>query len=149
MAGLCDSNIIIRNKEYRELFNSDLNHYSIEANVFGLTACLSAYTKGDKWAEEQNEYIYENYNIVKDYFNHNIPKATIYKLEGTYLTWINLSFLGLKQEELMDDLMKAGVLVGNGIVYDKDYVGYIRLNLACGRKQLLDALASIKKVCDR
>ena len=149
VAGLCDSNIIIRNKEYRELFNSDLNHYSIEANVFGLTACLSAYTKGDKWAEEQNEYIYENYNIVKDYFNHNIPKATIYKLEGTYLTWINLSFLGLKQEELMDDLMKAGVLVGNGIVYDKDYVGYIRLNLACGRKQLLDALASIKKVCDR
>lgn len=147
VAGLCDSNIIIRNSEYRKLLQEDLHNYSIEENVFGLTACLSAYTKGDRWAEEQNEYIYENYKIVKDYFDKYVKEAIVYKLEGTYLMWVNLSHLGLSQDELMEKLMSAGVLVGNGTVYDEEYVGYIRINLACGRSQLEDALEKIKKVC--
>ena len=149
VAGLCDSNIIIRNKEFREKFEEDLDNYSIEPNVFGLSTCLSAYTKGDKWAGDQNKYIYENYLIVKDYFNKNINEAVVYKLEGTYLTWINLKYLGLEQDKLMDRLMKCGVLVGNGTVYDKNYIGYIRLNLACGRNQLLDALDKIRKACSK
>ena len=145
VAGLCDSNIIVNNDEYRKMLDDDINNYSIEPNVFGLTACLAAYTKGDKWADDQNKYIYENYLIVKDFLKLNLPKAKIYKLEGTYLTWINLSYLGLAQDVLLEKLMSAGVLVGNGVVYDKDYVGYIRLNLACGRSQLQDALDKIKK----
>lgn len=149
IAGLCDSNIIIKNEKLRNELEEDLHNYSIESNVFGLTACLAAYTKGDAWAEKQNEYIYENYEIVKDYLKTNIPKAKTYKLEGTYLMWINLKFLNIPQEELLERLMSSGVLVGDGTVYDKDYVDYIRLNLACGRKQLNEALNQIKKACTK
>ena len=149
VAGLCDSNIIIRNKELREELDEEINNYSIEPNVFGLTACLSAYTKGDAWAEEQNIYIYENYEIVKDYLKANIPEAKVYKFEGTYLMWVNLTFLKISQEELLKRLMTCGVLVSDGTVYDKDYVDYIRLNLACGRNQLNDALERIKKACNK
>ena len=149
VAGLCDSNIIVNNKELRRELEEELGNYSIEPNVFGLTACLSAYTKGDKWADDQNKYIYENYLITKDFFNKNIKEAKVYKLEGTYLMWVNLSFLGLSQNDLMEALMNEHVLVGNGTVYDENYVGYIRLNLACGRKQLLEALESIKRVCKK
>ena len=149
VAGLCDSNIIIRNKELREELDEEINNYSIEPNVFGLTACLSAYTKGDAWAEEQNNYIYENYEIVKDYLKANIPEAKFYKFEGTYLMWVNLTFLKIPQEELLKRLMTCGVLVSDGTVYDKDYVDYIRLNLACGRNQLNDALERIKKACNK
>lgn len=149
IAGLCDSNIIIKNEKLRNELEEDLHNYSIESNVFGLTACLAAYTKGDAWAEKQNEYIYENYEIVKDYLKTNISKAKTYKLEGTYLMWINLKFLNIPQEELLERLMSSGVLVGDGTVYDKDYVDYIRLNLACGRKQLSEALNQIKKACTK
>ena len=149
VAGLCDSNIIIRNKDLREELDEEINNYSIEPNVFGLTACLSAYTKGDLWAEKQNEYIYENYLIVKEYLKNNVPEAKVYKFEGTYLMWINLTFLKLPQKELLERLMTWGVLVGDGTVYDKDYVDYIRLNLACGRSQLNDALEKIKKACNK
>ena len=149
VAGLCDSNIIIKNKELREELEEELNNYSIECNVFGLTACLAAYTKGDKWAEKQNEYIYENYLIVKDYLSTYVPLAKTYNLEGTYLMWINLKFLNKPQKELLDNLMDEGVLVGDGTVYDSEYIDYIRLNLACGRSQLKDALEKIKRVCDK
>lgn len=149
VAGLCDSNIIIHNENLRNKFQEEIDNYSIEPNVFGLTACLSAYTKGDKWAKDQNEYLYENYKIVKDYFKENISEAKVYKLEGTYLVWINLSFLKLSQDELMEKLMEEKVLTGNGTVYDESYVGYIRLNIACGRVQLMDALEKIKNVCKK
>ena len=82
VAGLCDSNIIIHNKELRNKFQEEIDNYSIEPNVFGLTACLSAYTKGDKWAKDQNEYLYENYKIVKDYFKENVNEAKVYILEN-------------------------------------------------------------------
>ena len=149
VAGLCDSNIIVHNKELRDELEEELNNYSIEPNVFGLTACMAAYEKGDKWASEQNKYLYESYLIVKDFFKENIKEAKVYKLEGTYLVWINLAFLNLSQEELLERLMKEKVLVGNGTVYDENYVGYIRLNIACGRSQLMDALEKIKKVCNK
>ena len=149
VAGLCDSNIIIKNEILRNELEEELHNCSIESNVFGLTACLAAYTKGDAWAEKQNEYIYENYEIVKKYLIINIPEAKTYKLEGTYLMWINLTFLNIPQEELLERLMTSGVLVGDGTVYDKDYVDYIRLNLACGRKQLNEALNQIKKACTK
>ena len=50
--------------------------------------------------------------MKKDYFKNNIPKAKVYKFEGTYLMWINLTFLKIPQKELLDRLMECGVLVG-------------------------------------
>ena len=149
VAGLCDSNIIVHNKELRDELQEELDNYSIEPNAFGLTACMAAYKYGDDWARNQNLYLYDSYKIVKEYFNKNIKDAIVYKLEGTYLVWINLTFLGLSQDELLKRLMKEKVLVGNGTVYDENYVGYIRLNIACGRSQLMDALDKIKKVCNK
>ena len=149
VAGLCDSNIIVHNKELRDELQEELDNYSIEPNAFGLTACMAAYKYGDDWAKEQNQYLYENYLLVKDFFNKNIREAKVYKLEGTYLVWINLTFLKLSQDELLKRLMEEKVLVGNGTVYDEKYVGYIRLNIACGRSQLMDALEKIKKVCSK
>ena len=149
VAGLCDSNIIVKDEKLRKELEEELDNYSIEPNVFGLTACLSAYTKGDAWVDEQNKYIYENYLIVKDYLQEYVKEAKVYKLEGTYLMWINLQFLKLPQDELMEHLMDSGVLVGNGTVYDEHYVDYIRLNLACGRGQLMDALDKIRKACNK
>ena len=149
VAGLCDSNIIVKNEKLRNKLQEDLNNFSIEPNAFGLTACMSAYTKGDDWALQQNKYIYENYLITKEYLSTYLPKAKVYKFEGTYLMWINLTFMNMPQQDLLNRLMDAGVLVGDGTVYDKEYVNYIRLNLACGRKQLNDALLQIRKACTK
>lgn len=146
VAGLQDSNIIIRNKELRDGLYELLHMYSIsDPNIFGAIACESAYTNGDEWMEAQNEYLKENYEILKKYFNDFAPQAKVYKLEGTYLVWVNLSYLGLSQEELFKRIVDNGVVINNGTVYGEDYIGYIRINIACGRNQLMDALERIIK----
>lgn len=146
VAGLGDSNIIIRNKELREGLSDMLHMYSIsDPNIFGAVACESAYTNGDAWMEAQNQYLKENYQIVKEYFKNNAPSAKVYNLEGTYLVWVNLSYLNLSQEELFEKIKLNGVIINNGTMYGEDYIGYIRINIACGRNQLMDALEKIVK----
>lgn len=150
VAGLMDSNIIIRNEKIRNLFCQELEFLSIkDPNIFGLVACKSAYSKGSEWVDWQNKYLEENRDLVYEYFLKNIPEAKLYKLEGTYLMWINLSYLGLSQDELHQGLFDNGVLVNNGTMYGEKYIGYIRLNIACGREQLTEGLKRIKSFIEK
>lgn len=146
IAGLQNANIIIKNELYREKFKKELSDYSISLpSVLSLIACKSAYSKGDEWVDLQRKYLTENRDIVYNFFNENIKKAKVYKLEGTYLMWINLSFLNIDQDELINGLKEKGVIVNNGMTYSSKYKGYIRLNIACPRKQLLEGLGRIKE----
>lgn len=146
IAGLETANIIIKNTEFKNKFFKKQQDMSISTpNLLGLTACKAAYEYGDKWVSEQNKYLKENRDLVYDYFKENIPLAKVYKLEGTYLMWINLKFLGLTQDEIINGLKEEGILVNSGEVYSNDYIGYIRFNIACGRKQLLLGLEAIKR----
>lgn len=150
IAGLSNSNIIIKNKEYREKFQEMLHNCSMhEPNIFGMEACRSAYLHCSKWVDEQNEYLYENYKIVRDYFLSFNRGFRVCKLQGTYLMWIDLSKLGLTQEKLFNELIEAGVVINNGTVYSPKCIGYIRLNIACGRKQLKEGLRRIGTVISK
>ena len=62
--------------------------------------------------------------------------------------WIDMSKLGLKQEELFKGLIDNGVWVNKGTMYDSSCEGYIRINVACGRRQLLDGLKCIENFID-
>lgn len=144
IAGLMNSTIIVRNKEYKKLFEEMIEDMSLECpTTLSLTAGEAAYYDGDNWVDTQNKYLEENRNIVYDYFAKNLPMCKVYKLEGTYLMWINMSKLGLSQENLISGLLKHKVQVNSGTVYSDDYKGYIRFNIACGREQLLKGLEYI------
>lgn len=146
IAGIQSANIVIKNKSLREKFVDFTHTASISTpNLFALTACEAAYKNGRKWMEEQNEYLTETRDYVTKFFKEFIPEAKVYKLEATYLMWINLSFLKLNQEDLIEGLKKAGVWVNSGTMYGEECVGYIRLNIACSRKQVEEGLAKIKK----
>lgn len=144
IAGLQDANTIIKNETYRKIFAKSLSDLALfRPNLLALTACKAAYCGGKEWADKQNIYLTEQRDIVYKFFEEKIPNALVTKLEGTYLMWIDLGFLNLSQEELIGGLRKNGVIVNCGTTYCEDYVGYIRLNIACPRKQLLDGLDRI------
>lgn len=147
LAGLMNANVICKNEDYRKKYNDFQHCMSLSTpNLLSLVACESAYKKGDEWVDDQNKYLTENRDIVYKFFGDNLPKAKTYKLEGTYLMWVNVSYLGLKQEELLENLIKGGIKVNSGTVYSSDYKGYIRLNIATSRDYLLEGLERIKKV---
>jgi cystathionine beta-lyase len=66
-------------------------------------------------------------------------------LEGTYLPWIDITATGLSAQAYADLLMKeAKVWVNPGTMYGpQSGEGYIRLNMACPRALLMEALRRV------
>ena len=74
-----------------------------------------------------------------------MPKIKLVEPEGTYLVWLDCSELGLDAgglERFVED--KAKLWVDFGIIFGKESGQFIRLNIACPRANLKQALTQLK-----
>jgi len=150
LAGLQVSNIIIPNDKLRKKFRKQISAagYS-QVNALGLVACESAYRNGRQWLDSLKEYLIENLNFVRDYLEENIPSVKLIEPEGTYLIWLDFGELGLENEELEDLIInKSGLWLDSGAIFGEDGKGYQRINVACPRKTLEQALNQLKSGID-
>ena len=147
IAGLGTSNIIISDEKLRATFRDRLNKDGYECiNCFGYPAIIAAYTKCDEWLDEMNGNVHENFLYMKDYLAKNIPQIKLAELEGTYLTWLDVSFLGIPDEEIAETLGRdSGVFPNAGGWFGSEGNGFIRLNIAVPRSELEKGLENLKK----
>lgn len=148
-AGLQIANIISSNKEWRRRIDRMVNIYEVcDVNPFGPIALEAAYNEGEEWLNQLNQYIWENYQFMKQYFLENLPQIEVLKLEGTYLAWVDISAFELTSNEAYQQLLHKGkVFVNSGTTYGKkDGEGYLRINLACPRETLKEGLRRIARV---
>ncbi|MBQ4253972.1 MAG: aminotransferase class I/II-fold pyridoxal phosphate-dependent enzyme [Erysipelotrichaceae bacterium] len=94
-AGLAITNVICQDPKIREKLKP-----SFGMSPFSIAACIAAYTKGDEWVDELNEYLDECLDYVVDRFHKELPKVKVWKPEGTYILWIDFTSLGYSNEEL-------------------------------------------------
>ena len=149
IAGLQMSNIICVNPIIRRRVDRAINiNETCDVNPFGYVAAMAAYNESEDWLEQLNDYIWENYQVLYSFFQKNLPQFKVAMLEGTYLAWVDIRATGIDSDELTNRLLKDGkVMVSSGTIYGKtDGEGYIRINMACPKKQLLEALERIRKV---
>lgn len=75
-----------------------------------------------------------------------MPKAQFTTSQGTYFIWLDLKEYNLSSEQL-DTLMikKANVLLEGGTMFGIEGEGYQRINIACTRQTLKEALTRISK----
>lgn len=146
LAGCSLSNIIIPNEELRKQFQAvasrDCGHF---VNTFGYTACEAAYTHCDGWLDQLLEEIAHNSRMFVEAIHDIFPGATVSPLEGTYLQWVDLRYLGMAQDELMEFLRNAQVFVNSGAEYGEGGEGFIRFNIACPRKTLAKTLLRLRE----
>ena len=70
-------------------------------------------------------------------------------LEGTYLVWLDFREIGLSVDELEDLIIyKAGLWLDSGKIFGKAGEGFQRINVACPRATLTEALERIKKALE-
>ncbi len=69
-------------------------------------------------------------------------------LEGTYLAWVDVSLCCDNVAAYCNDILqKAKVWVNPGTMYGpQSGEGYLRINIACPRSLLLEALSHIARV---
>lgn len=150
LAGLQLSDIIIPNEKLREKFKSELNSagYALP-NTMGLAASQAVYELGYEWYREMLDYIYENYKFLEKFIKDELPKIKIVKPEGTYLVWLDFSRLGLTDKELEDFIVdKAKLWLDGGSMFGKKSGQFQRINIACPKETLKEALERLKKAAD-
>ena len=146
LAGLHASTIIIPNKKLRDSFIDQMTGIVPGPNVFGLVAMEAAYLYGDEWLEQLLDYLEGNLKITEEYFAKRIPKIKVIKPQGTYLVWLDCRKLGMDNPKL-SSFMKEKARVGfdDGFLFGAAGSGFERMNIACPRPLLNEALTRIEK----
>jgi cystathionine beta-lyase len=146
-AGLQIANIITKNPSWRRRIDRAININEVcDVNPFGIVALEAAYNESAEWLDELNQYLWGNYTYLCDFIGKNLPLLKVTRLEGTYLVWVDHSALGITTDELFNRLLnEAHVWVSPGTMYGPQTgEGFIRINIACPRSQLDEALQRIK-----
>lgn len=145
LAGLLLSNIFISNRELRHKFRQQVNAAGIsQLSPFGLVACETAYTQGEEWYQAMLAYVAENIAFTKEYVEKHLPGVEMVEHEGTYLVWLDFRKTGLSVEELEDLIVnRAKLWLDSGKIFGRSGEGFQRINVACPRQILEEALHRI------
>ena len=148
LAGLQVSNIFIPDGTKRKQLTDEIwaGGY-LYLNTIGLAACQAAYESGQDWLKAVKEYIWENILFCIDYTEKNLSGVKIIRPQGTYLVWMDYRGTGLSFKEIEDLInVKARVWLDDGSIFGKEGEGFERINVACPRAVLAEALERIKGV---
>ncbi len=148
IAGLQTANIICSQPEWRRRIDRAINiHEVCDLNPFGPVALKAAYNESEEWIDELNQYLWDNYQALCQFFEKELPLCKVTQLEGTYLVWLDVTRYSNDVEKLCDDLLTRGkVWVNPGTMYGAESgKGYIRINIACPRSRMMEGLKRIKE----
>jgi len=148
LAGLTHANIFISNEKLRGAFKNEYANCGLsQPNVMGLTACKAAYENGEEWLGELVDYLYGNMSFLGDFLQNRIPEIKLAMPQGTYLAWLDFSALKLSAAELDERITnKAKLWLNNGDSFGKGGAGFMRMNIACPRSTLENALERLKEI---
>lgn len=135
IAGLCSSFAIIPDSRLRFKLQQSMRGLMADNNLIGLVAAEAAFEHGDAWLQAQLEYLRGNLALIHEKLDV-FPEIKLAKMEATYLAWIDVSALGLKDP--IAAFEAGGVGLSPGAQFgDKNFV---RLNFGCSRSLLSEAL---------
>lgn len=145
LAGVQTSNIFVANRALRARLKKQIAAagYS-QLNAMGIVACEAAYRHGEEWHRSVLTYIRENITYTKEFLEKNIPEIKMREPEGTYLVWLDCRGLHLTERELEQLVeQKAGLWLDSGAMFGETGVGFQRINAACPRETLKQALEKL------
>ena len=146
IAGLQTANIVCTHPEWRQKIDRAINDMEIcDLNPFGPVALQAAYNESEDWIDQLNAHTYDCYQAMRDYLAEHLPEAVVTPLEATYLVWVNVSAycrrMGLSSQQLCARLRsEARVALSPGTLYGAAGEGFVRVNTACPKPQLMEGM---------
>jgi len=111
---------------------------------------IAAYNEGEEWLEQVLKYVDSNFRFLKEFVANELPDVQYIEPEGTYLAWLDFNSLGLNDEDLKNLILnKANIALDAGKLFGLGGEGFQRINVACPKFILEDAMQRIKKVVDQ
>ncbi|WP_074730699.1 MalY/PatB family protein [Lachnobacterium bovis] len=148
LASMLISNIFIPNRKNRQLFRKQVEASGIsQLSILGLVATQAAYEKGNEWYDAMINYVKDNIAFVKNYVKTNMPNVKMIDIEGTYLVWLDFTQTGIDVDELDRRIIyEAKLWLDSGKIFGKSGQGFQRINVACPRTLLEEAMNRIKSI---
>ncbi|HEX7484768.1 MAG TPA: PatB family C-S lyase [Vicinamibacterales bacterium] len=115
-------------------------------SLFGTVALEAAYRHGAEWLDQLLDYLTANVEYTERFIRERIPELQFIRPEGTYLALIDCRRLGMRQKEVDAFFLRtAGVYFDSGSWFGEEAEGFERINLACPRKTLAEALERMER----
>lgn len=148
LASMLISNIFIPDQILRRKFRKEMDRAGIsQLSVLGLVATEAAYAHGDEWYAAMKNYVRDNIAFARAYVEENLPGVRMIDTQGTYLIWLDFRQTGLTVEELDHKIIyEAGLWLDSGKIFGKTGEGFERINVACPRAVLQEALDRIRGI---
>ncbi len=148
LAGLQTANLVIADPDLRQRYAHTIDCLGLKwPNLFGAEALIAAYRHGGEWLDELMEYLAGNLAFMKEYIAAHMPRVGVIEPEATYLVWLDFRSYGLDTEALKR-LMRQGarLALDDGYIFGSpEGDGFERINIACPRSILEEALARMRQ----
>ena len=113
----------------------------IIASLFGPVGLEAAYRHGDGWLDQLLDYLAANVDLAERFIGERLPELRFIRPEGTYLALLDCRGLGMPQHQLDEFFLRqARVYFDSGAWFGEESAGFERINLACPRSTLTEAL---------
>ena len=137
--GLGCSFAIIPNLELRRQYKKAKQGIVPYVTALGYVAAQAAYQSGDDWNRQQVDYLRSNRDYLLREINA-IKGLRLDSVEATYLAWIDVSELGLKNPAKF--FKQAGVGLSAGREFGDER--FMRMNFGCPRSLVEEAVTRIR-----
>lgn len=149
VAGVMTASVFINNREVMEAYKKKLSSWAMTLDTtFGTIAVETLYSDPDCeiWLDECREYLSANLEYAAKYINERVPLVSTYVPEGTYLLWLDFSRSDLRGEKLRRFLVQECRLdLCDGWEFDPECLDHMRLNCACTRATLKEAMLRLEE----
>jgi cystathionine beta-lyase len=151
MPGLISSGYIIPNPELRHKFAEFLEASEMNAgNIFAYIGAVAAYEHGEQWRVEMLDYVKGNIDYIADFLRKNVPQVVPMIPEASFLVWLDCKALGMETDELHKFFsLQAKLGLNKGTIFGAGGEYHLRLNVACSRKVLEQAMTQLKDAVDK
>lgn len=151
LAGLQISNILITNPELRKRFALTVDQCEEDMRgALSYVACQAAYDQCEGWLDELLELVDRNRRILEAFLEDRLPEIRAYRMDGTYMAWLDCRALGLSGKELEAAMEEENLFFNQGYVFGKAGEGFVRIVLACPEenvRQMLPRLENAVRKC--
>lgn len=150
IASCSSSFTVIADEARRRAFQAENSRLTVNKNkAFASVAMTAAYSEGGPWLEAAIDYIAENLDLLRARLA-GLPGVHLIEPEGTFLLWLDFRDLGLAPDDLTAFLrQQAKWAVTRGIAFGPEGAGFARVNIACTRARLADALDRLEVALKR
>lgn len=147
VAGLSTAAVVAADPGLRERVKDEAERSGFDlGNALGIVAFEAAYAHGDPWLDELLPYLKGNVDLLERFLAERLPAVKLVRPEGTYLALLDCRGLGIGPDALSDFfLRRARVYFSDGRIFGDEAAGFVRLNFACPRSVLLEALERVER----